>query len=79
MAIVMAANSALLIACLSGCDLISIWLVVCVCALTMDAPNVGLPVSGDLSVYMKLYGFHAARNGMSGNFGGQCVGLRMFG
>jgi len=43
-ATVVAANSALSIVCLYGCDLISMWVVVCVCGLTMDTPNVGFPI-----------------------------------
>jgi hypothetical protein len=75
----MAANFALFVACLSGCDLISMRMVVCVCGLTMDAPNVGFPVFWDLSVYMKFSGFHATRNGLSEISGGRFVGLCMFG
>ena len=75
----MAANSALLIVCLPGCDLISMWLVVCVCGLTMDAPNMGFPIFWDLLVYIKLSRFHDARNGLSGRCGGWYVGLCMFG
>jgi hypothetical protein len=76
---VITANSALLIACLSDCYLISMWVVVCVCGLTMDAPYAGFPVFWDPSLYMKLYGFHAARNGLSGIFRGRCVGFCMLG
>ena len=50
------ANSAMSIVCLSGCDLISMWVVDCVCGLTMDAPNVGFSIFWDPSVYMKLSG-----------------------
>ncbi len=70
-ATVMAASSALLIVCLSGCDLV----VVCVCGLTMDAPNVGFPVLWEPSVYMKLFGFHAARKELSGRCGVVVYGL----
>ena len=76
---VMAANSALLIVSLSGCDLISMWVVVCVCGLTMDAPNEGFPVFWEPSVYMKLFGFHVARKDLSWRCGGRCVGFSMFG
>ncbi len=79
MATAMAASSALLIVCLSGCDLISMCVVVCVCGLTIDAPSLGFPVFWDPSVYIKLSGFHAARNGFSGRCWGRCVGLGMFG
>ncbi len=64
-ATVMAANSALLIVCLSGWDLIPMWVVVCVCGLTMDAPSVGFPAFFDPSMYMKMSGFHAAWTGLS--------------
>ena len=47
---VMAASSARLIVCLSGCDFISICVVVRVLGLTMDAPKVGLPVTREPSV-----------------------------
>ncbi len=47
---VMAASSARLIVCLSGCDFISMCVVVCVLGLTMDAPKVGLPVTREPSV-----------------------------
>ena len=43
----MAASSALLIVCLSGCDFTSICVVVCVFGLTMDAPRVGFPVTSE--------------------------------
>ena len=46
----MAASSARLIVCLSGCDFISICVVVCVFGLTMDAPKVGLPATREPSV-----------------------------
>ena len=57
---VMAASSARLIVCLSGCDFISICVVVCVFGFTMDAPKMGLPVTREPSVYMYSFGFHAA-------------------
>ena len=47
---VMAASSARFIVCLSGCDFISICVVVCVFGLTTDAPKVGLPVTREPSV-----------------------------
>ena len=49
-AMVIAATSARLILCLSGWDFISICVVVSVIGFTMDAPNVGLPVTRDPSV-----------------------------
>ena len=45
-------RSALLIVCLSGCNLTSICVVVCMEGLTMDAPSVGFPVFLEPSVYM---------------------------
>ena len=56
---VMAPSSARFMACLLGCDFISMCVVVRVLGLTMDAPSVGLPVTSDPSVYMKSIGFHA--------------------
>ena len=47
---VMAASSARFMVCLSGCDSISICVVVWVLGLTMDAPRVGLPVTREPSV-----------------------------
>ncbi len=47
---VMAASSARFMVCLSGCDFISICVVVCVFGLTMDAPKVGLTVTREPSV-----------------------------
>ena len=49
---VIVVSSALLIVCLSGCDLTSMCVVVCVEGLTMDAPSVGFPVCWEPSVYM---------------------------
>jgi hypothetical protein len=73
----MAVSSTLLIVCLSGCDLILMCVVVCVCGLTIDAPGLGFPVFWDPSVYMKLFGFQVARKGLSGRRWGRCVGLGM--
>ena len=47
---VMAASSARLIVCLSGCDYILICVVVWCLGLTMDAPKTGLPVTREPSV-----------------------------
>ncbi len=47
---VMAASSARFIVCLSGCDFISICVVVCVFGFIIDAPRVGLPVTTEPSV-----------------------------
>ena len=42
----------------------------------MDAPNVGFSIFWrDPSVYMKLFGIHAARNGLSGRCGGSMCPL----
>jgi len=49
---VIVVSSALLITCLSGRDLMSMCVVVCVEGLTMDAPSVGFPVFLEPSVYM---------------------------
>jgi hypothetical protein len=49
-AMVMAARSARFMVCLSGCDFISICVVVWVLGLTMDAPRMGLSVTRDPSV-----------------------------
>ena len=49
-AMVMAASSARFMVCLSGCDFISICVVVWVLGLTMDAPRMGLPVTREPSV-----------------------------
>ena len=78
-ATVLAANSAMLIVCLSGCDLISMCVVVCVSGLTMDAPNVGFPDFWDPSMYMKLSGSHAAEWSELEVWGSMCVGSGMFG
>ena len=78
-ATVIVSSSAMLIVCLFGCDLISMWVVICVCGLTMDAPGVGFPGFGEPSVYMKLIGFHAARKDLSGRCGGRGVWFGMFG
>jgi len=55
----MAANSARLIVCLSGCDLTSTCVIVRLLGFPIDAPCVGLPDFYP-SVYMNLLGFHAA-------------------
>ena len=53
---VIAVNSALLIVCLSGCDLTSMRVVVCVEGLTIDAPSVGFPVFlGAIRVYVAVW------------------------
>ncbi len=60
MARVMAASSALLMVCLSFCDLISMWVVAPFIGLIIDAPSVGFSFFGDPPVYMKVLGSHAA-------------------
>ena len=65
----MAANSALLIVSLSGCDLISVCVVFWVAGLTTDAPKVGFPDFCDPSVHIKSCGFHAAWKGLIDVFG----------
>ena len=47
---VMAASSARFMVCRSGCDFISICVVVWVLGLTMDAPRMGLPVTREPSM-----------------------------
>jgi hypothetical protein len=78
-ATVMVASSAPLIVCLSGCDLISIWVVVWVRGFTTDAPRVGFPVICDPSVYTKIYGFHVAWKGLIEGFVGFWVESGMSG
>ena len=46
----MAASSALLIVCLSGCDLMSMCLIVIVLGFTTPAPSVGFPLTNEPSV-----------------------------
>ena len=57
---VMAASSVRFMVCLSGCDFISMCVVVWVLGLTMDASRVGLRVTSEPSVYTKSVGFHTA-------------------
>ena len=54
----MVANSALLIVCLSGCDLMSMCVMVFVLGFTTPAPSVGFPFTCEPFVYMKSSGFH---------------------
>ena len=63
-ATVIAASSALFIVCLSGCDCISIYDVVCACGFTTDAPCVGFPAFFDPLMYIKSSEFHAAWKGL---------------
>ena len=54
----MAASSALLMACLSFWDLISMCVTCSVRGLTTPAPSVLLPLTCEPSVYTKSLGFH---------------------
>ena len=54
----MAANSAILIGCLSGCDLMSMCVMEFVFGFTTPAPSMGLPLTYEPSAYMKSRGFH---------------------
>ena len=54
----MAASSAPLIVCRSGCDLMYMCMMVFVLGCTTPAPNVGFPLTCEPSVYMKSRGFH---------------------
>ena len=78
---VMTASSARFMVCLSGCDFISICVVVCVLGLTMDAPRVGLPVTREPSVYMYSLGLQAAQYGRMwrGCFGVVFIGIDGYG
>ena len=53
------ASLALLMVCIFGCNLISIWVVVLVNGSTMKAPRTGLPVISAPPVYVKSDGLHA--------------------
>ena len=48
--VVMATSSALLMACLSGCDFVSRYVIVLCLGSTTNAPSVGLPVICDPSM-----------------------------
>ena len=50
--------STLLIVCRSGCDLMSMCVMVFVLGFTTPAPSVGFPLTYEPSVYMKSRGFH---------------------
>ena len=54
----MAASSALFIVCRSGCDLMSMCVVVSVFGMATPAPTVELPFICEPSVYTKYPGFH---------------------
>ncbi len=47
--------------------------------LTMDAPRVGFPFFCDPSVYMKLFGSHAAWKGLGERGRGVCGGVCVYG
>ena len=49
---VIVVSSALLVVCLSGCDLTSMCVVVFVVGLTIDAPSIGFPLFWEPSLYM---------------------------
>ena len=57
-AIVMAASSAKLIACLYVCDLMSICVMVCIRGFTIRAPSVLLPLTCEPFVYTKSLESH---------------------
>ena len=54
----MAASSALLIVCLSGCDLMFMCVMEFVLGFTTPTPNVDFPLTCEPSVYTKSRGFH---------------------
>ena len=54
----MAASSALFVVCCSGCDLMSMCVVVSVFGLVTPPPSVGFPFACEPSVYTKSLGFH---------------------
>ena len=54
----MAASSALLIVCRSGCDLMSMCVMMFLLEFNIPAPIVGFPLTCEPSVYMKSSGFH---------------------
>ncbi len=54
----MAASFALLIVCRSGCDLMSMCVMVFVLGFTTPVPSVGFPLTCEPSVYMKSRGYH---------------------
>jgi hypothetical protein len=62
MIVVMAGNSALSMVCRSGCDLISILVVVLFVRSTIDAPRAGLPPICEPSAYIKSECIHATWN-----------------
>ncbi len=54
----MAASLALFIVCHSGCDLMSMYMVMIVLGLVTSAPSVGFPFTCEQSLYTKSLGFH---------------------
>ena len=54
----MAASSALFIVCRSGCDLMSMCVMMSVFGLVTPAPSVGFPFTCEPSVYTQSFGFH---------------------
>ncbi len=74
-ATVMAACSARLIVCLSGCDLTSRCVMVCVLGFTIPAPSVALPLTCEPSVYTKSLGFHVSDMGFGVQYCCSIVGV----
>ncbi len=71
---VMADSYAMLMVCRSSLDFISMWMVVPVIGLTIDAPSVGFPVF--LSVRVdEVFGFQAAWNCLGESLIGVCGGF----
>jgi hypothetical protein len=54
----MVASLALFIVCRSGCDLMSMCVVMSAFGLVTPAPSVGFPFTCDPSVYTKSFGLH---------------------
>jgi hypothetical protein len=62
MAMVMVTSSAMLLMCLYGFDLISMWVVVCDDGFTTVAPNTRFPLIWGPSMYMNVVDNHLAMN-----------------
>jgi hypothetical protein len=69
----MAASSAMLIVCLSFCDLLSICVMVCDRGLTAPAPSVLLPLTCEPFVLTKSLGFHFLLWGLVYSIYGCCL------
>ena len=77
----MAARSALMIVCRSGCDLMSMCVMMFVLGFTTPAPIVGFPLTCEPSVYTKSLGFHLRLCCLVWSivvFGGGWVGVGVF-